>query len=253
MSAGVEENEEETFRRLLGLYPTGIVSVVSDTWDFWGVVTEILPRLKPEIMARNGKLVIRPDSSPKTPVEILVGDPEAVPSSPAYKGLIECLFETFGGEVNSKGYKQLDSHVGAIYGDSITLEYQEAILEGLKRKGYSSTNVVLGIGSFTYQYVTRDTHGIAVKATAVILRDGTTRPIYKAPKTDSGLKKSLKGFLSITKDDGGFSVIERDTPEPVAGVCLEKVWENGEILRTQSFDEIREVLAGFRREQKSGL
>jgi nicotinamide phosphoribosyltransferase len=253
MSAGGEDSEEETFSRLLELYPTGILSVVSDTWDFWGVVTGILPRLKEKIMARDGKLVIRPDSSPKTPVEILVGDAEAASGTPEHMGLIECLYATFGGTVNSKGYKQLDSHVGAIYGDSITLDYQDAILEGLMRKGFSSTNVVLGIGSYTYQHVTRDTHGIAVKATAVILRDGTARPIFKAPKTDMGMKKSLRGFLSVVNTAAGFDVIELGTPEPAPGDCLQTVWENGQTLRTQTFDEVRGVLAGYRREEIGGL
>jgi len=253
MSAGGQENEEETFQRLLKLYPSGILSVVSDTWDFWAVVTEILPTLKDQIMAREGKLVIRPDSSPKTPVEILVGDPEAPEGSPERKGLIECLYETFGGTVNSKGYRQLDPHVGAIYGDSITLEYQEAILEGLARKGYSSTNLVLGIGSYTYQHVTRDTHGIAMKATAVILRDGTSRPIYKAPKTDVGFKKSLRGFLAVVRQNGRFEVIESETPKAVDGDCLETVWEDGAFKRIQGFEDVRGVLAGYRKEVVSGL
>jgi nicotinamide phosphoribosyltransferase len=246
MSAGGEECEEETFARLLDLYPKGILSVVSDTWDFWSVVTEILPRLKERIMARDGKLVIRPDSSPKTPAEILCGDPEAEEGTPEQKGLIECLFDTFGGTVNSKGYRQLDSHIGAIYGDSITLELQEEILRRLELKGFSSTNVVLGIGSFTYQHVTRDTHGIAVKATAVILRDGVCRPIYKAPKTDNGTKKSHRGFLSVVKTAEGFHVIEQASPAPVDGDMLQTVWENGVFLRTQTFEEIRRILAEAR-------
>jgi nicotinamide phosphoribosyltransferase len=233
---------------LLKLYPTGVLSVVSDTWDFWSVVTEILPKLKDQIMKRDGKLVIRPDSSPKTPVEILCGDPEAEAGSPEYKGLIECLYETFGGTVNSKGYRQLDSHVGAIYGDSITLELQEAILQRLKAKGFSSTNIVLGIGSYTYQHVTRDTHGIAVKATAVILSDGQFRPIYKAPKTDLGTKKSLRGFLAVLKTEEGYWVAQRETAEPVEGDQLETVWLDGEFLRTQTFEDIRRRLAVSRKE-----
>lgn len=247
MSAGGEENEEETFERLITLYPKGILSVVSDTWDFWSVVTQILPRLKDKIMARDGKLVIRPDSSPKTPAEILCGDPDAAPGTPESKGLIECLYEIFGGEVNSKGYRQLDSHIGAIYGDSITLELQEVILRRLKEKGFSSTNVILGIGSFTYQHVTRDTHGIAVKATAVILRDGVCRPIYKAPKTDSGSKKSLRGFLSVHKETDKFRVMEHESPSPMEGDRLELVWENGTFMRTQTFEEIRGILCEARK------
>jgi nicotinamide phosphoribosyltransferase len=143
--AGGKEDEQETYRRLITeVYPKGIVSVVSDTWDFWNVVTVILPNLKKEIMARDGKLVIRPDSG--DPVKIIVGDPEAVDGSPEHKGLIRCLWDTFGGTLSPTGFKMLDPHIGAIYGDSITLDRQWKILSGLAKKGFASSNVVLGIG-----------------------------------------------------------------------------------------------------------
>jgi nicotinamide phosphoribosyltransferase len=71
MCAGGKEDEVETFRRLLETYPTGILSVVSDTWDLWKVCTEHLVTLKEEILTRDGKLVIRPDSG--DPVDILCG------------------------------------------------------------------------------------------------------------------------------------------------------------------------------------
>lgn len=245
MCAGGKDDERETFLRLMELHPTGILSVVSDTWDFWHVVTKILPSIKNEIMARDGKLVIRPDSSPKTPVEIICGDPEAEDGSPERKGLIRCLHEVFGAEKNSKGYWQLDSHIGAIYGDSITFEYQDRILEGLKQKGYSSTNVVLGIGSYTYTYVTRDTHGCAMKATAVVLKDGTIVPIYKAPKTDKGGKKSHRGILAVVERDGWLDVLQDCPTFDTPGDLLEPVYREGQMLRTQSFADVRNVLAKY--------
>ena len=144
-------------------YPAGIVSIVSDTWDYWKVITEFIPTLKSEILARDGKVVIRPDSG--DPVKIICGDPDAKPGSPEFKGSVECLWETFGGTETATGYKLLDGHIGLIYGDSITLERCEAICSQLEAKGFASTNVVFGIGSYTYQYVTRDTFGFAMKAT----------------------------------------------------------------------------------------
>jgi nicotinamide phosphoribosyltransferase len=139
------ESELDVFRRLITeVYPSGVVSIVSDTWDFWRVITDYTVTLKSEILARNGKVVFRPDSG--DPVKIICGDPNAPKDSPAYKGAIECLWEVFGGAITEKGYKLLDGHVGLIYGDSITLARQVAILEGLKRKGFASFNVVLGIG-----------------------------------------------------------------------------------------------------------
>src|SRR6185436_2028771 len=155
MCMGTQEKEIETFRRLFKLYPQGILSVVSDTWDYWSVLLEILPQLKGEIMARNGKLVIRPDSSPKTPLEIICGDPDAPEGSPEWKGSIQILWELFGGTTNAAGFKELDPHIGLIYGDSITLTLAKNINERLKTKGFASTNWVAGIGSYTYQYNTR--------------------------------------------------------------------------------------------------
>ena len=156
MCMGTKEAEVDTFRRLLNLYPTGILSVVSDTWNLWDVLTKYLPELKSEIMSRDGKLVIRPDSG--DPVDIICGDPKLrklndtirSTNGPAAFGVIELLWDIFGGtEVkgnDGKMYKVLDKHIGAIYGDSITLERAEQICERLKAKGFASTNVVLGIG-----------------------------------------------------------------------------------------------------------
>ena len=159
MCAGGMEDEFETFKRLITeIYPTGIVSIVSDTWDFWQVITEYMPRLKDTIMSRDGRVVIRPDSG--DPVKIICGDPEADPNSPEYKGAYQLLGEIFGTTVNEKGYKILDTHIGLIYGDSITLERQHQIYSQLEDKGFAATNLVLGIGSYTYQFKSRDSLGL---------------------------------------------------------------------------------------------
>lgn len=145
MCAGGMEDEFGTFKRLITeIYPTGIVSIVSDTWDFWKVLTEYLPALYTDVMSRDGRVVIRPDSG--DPVKIICGDPEADPNSPEYKGAYQLLGEIFGTTVNEKGYKVLDTHIGLIYGDSITLERQKQIYAQLEEKGYAATNLVLGIG-----------------------------------------------------------------------------------------------------------
>lgn len=280
MCMGTKESEIETFRRLItDLYPSGIVSIVSDTWDFWKVITEYLPELKDTIMAREGnpianKVVIRPDSG--DPVKIICGEmynsydtieeakeaeydlmhdtardacegsyclgedsythickvgdefykitgyfsydrhdktyyyidnygvdetkAELFTPTPEFKGAIECLWDTFGGTVNEKGYKELDSHIGLIYGDSITPQRAKDILDGLEAKGFASTNVVFGIGSYTYQYTTRDTYGFAVKATYGKV-NGEGRDIFKDPATDNGLKKSAKGLLKVVNGE----------------------------------------------------
>ncbi|MFZ5553111.1 MAG: nicotinate phosphoribosyltransferase [Bacteroidota bacterium] len=237
MCMGTKENEIETFRRLVtDLYPTGIVSIVSDTWDFWQVITEYLPKLKNEILSRNGKVVIRPDSG--DPVKIIIGDKDAQPGSPEYKGAIECMWEIFGGIITDKGYKLLDSHIGLIYGDSITLDRQLAILEGLKQKGFASFNVVLGIGSFTYEYVTRDTYGFAMKATYGKV-NGEEREIYKDPKTDDGTKKSARGLLAVQEQNGKLVLKDQCSWDELKFCLMEPVFENGKLLRDHSLSEIR--------------
>ncbi len=237
MCMGTKNNEIATFERLItDLYPNGIVSIVSDTWDFWKVITEFLPQLKSKILARNGKVVIRPDSG--DPVKIIIGDKDAKPGSSEYKGAIECMWEIFGGTITEKGYKLLDSHIGLIYGDSITLQRQKEILNGLKEKGFASFNVVLGIGSYTYEYVTRDTYGFAMKATYGEV-NGEGRNIFKDPKTDDGTKKSAKGLLAVHEINGELKLKDECTWEEEKLGLLQTVFENGKIVNEQSLSEIR--------------
>ena len=248
MCMGTMDNEIETFERLIKeVYPSGVVSIVSDTWDFWKAITEFLPKLKNDILARDGKVVIRPDSG--DPVKIICGDPNAPIGSPVYKGAIECLWETFGGTVTPMGYQLLDSHIGLIYGDSITPERQITILKGLKDKGFASFNVVLGIGSFTYQYVTRDTFGFAMKATYGEVND-EGRNIFKDPKTDDGTKKSAKGLLQVKMGEYGLELKDEATWEEEAQSLMELVFRDGELMREERLERIRErmaerIVAGF--------
>ncbi len=235
MCAGGEDDEQKTFQRLLDLYPSGVLSVVSDTWDLWNVLTTILPALKDQIMARDGKLVIRPDSG--DPADILCGIPGH--SGPEGKGVVEILWDLFGGTVTSTGHRLLDSHIGCIYGDSITNERARDILARLAAKNFASGNVVFGVGSFTYQYVTRDTFGFAMKATWAEV-DGVARDVYKAPKTDSGMKRSARGRLAVLKGDGDdLLLVEQANPAQEAASFLRPVWRNGQFLVRDTFDVVR--------------
>ncbi|MCD6068598.1 MAG: putative nicotinate phosphoribosyltransferase [Bacteroidetes bacterium] len=243
MCMGTKDDEICTFERLIEeLYPNGIVSIVSDTWDFWKVITEFLPQLKSKILARNGKVVIRPDSG--DPVKIIIGDKDAAPGSPEFKGAIECMWDVFGGTITDKGYKLLDSHIGLIYGDSITLQRQKDILNGLKEKGFASFNVVLGIGSYTYEYVTRDTYGFAMKATYGEV-NGEARNIFKDPKTDDGTKKSAKGLMQVTEKDGILQMKDQCTWEEEKQGLLQTVYENGKVVKEQSLSEIRSRISEY--------
>lgn len=239
---GGEDGELETFRRLINdIYPSGIVSIVSDTWDFWKVMTEFTVTLKNEILSRNGKLVFRPDSG--DPVKILTGDPDAPEGSPARKGAVKCLWEVFGGTVTPTGYKTLDSHVGLIYGDSISLERAQAILKNIAMDGFSSANIVFGIGSYTYQGVTRDTFGTAIKATWGVV-NGEERELFKDPKTDNGIKKSACGLIRVEKDNGHYILYDHQTREQEKQGELKPVFLNGKMVRNETFAEIRQRLHG---------
>lgn len=237
MCAGTKDDEIGTFKALMDTYPTGILSVVSDTWDLWKVLTDYLPRLKGDVMAREGKLVVRPDSG--DPVAIICGETQELGGSTAQdKGVVELLWETFGGTVNAQGFKVLDAHIGAIYGDSITTERAEQICERLAKKGFATTNVVLGIGSFTYQFNTRDTFGFAMKATSVVV-DGERREIFKDPITDNGVKKSAKGLMKVDEVNGEFILVDQVTEEEAEGGELKEIYKDGKFNNTVNLEEVR--------------
>ena len=246
MCAGSKEDEVGTFRNLMETYPTGILSIVSDTWDLWKVCTEHIVTLKEEILARDGKVVIRPDSG--DPVEIICGkkwDDEQNPYDENVdaieKGVVELLWDVFGGEINEQGYKVLDSHIGAIYGDSITIERANEICKRLEAKGFASTNIVLGVGSFTYQFNTRDTFGFAMKATYVEV-NGEGREIFKDPITDDGIKKSAKGLLRVAGDETCMLLEDQCTWEDEVTGKLQTIYKDGEFYNQTTLTEIRERL-----------
>lgn len=247
MCMGTKEDEVETFRRLIeDLYPKGIVSIVSDTWDFWQVITEFTVTLKDKILTREtnelglAKVVFRPDSG--DPVKIICGDPDAPKDSPAYKGAVQCLWDIFGGTKTTEGYKVLHERIGLIYGDSITLERAQMILDGLAAKGFASNNIVLGVGSYTYQYMTRDSFGFAMKATWGQV-DGVGRDIFKDPITDSGLKKSAKGLLRVEREGDDYVLYDQQTAEQEKQGALVTVFEDGALKVDDNLGAIRERLA----------
>jgi len=180
---------------------------------------------------------------------------------PSQKGVIELLWDLFGGKINKYGYKELDAHIGAIYGDSITLERAKEICERLKAKGFASTNVVLGIGSYTYQYNTRDTFGFAVKATygevlndrldngepTIVNEHGQVvepREIFKDPITDDGTKKSKKGLLRVGQHENGNLFVQDQCSWGMEKTwMLETVFKDGSLVKTTTLEEIRKRLS----------
>lgn len=268
------------------IVPEGFCSYVADSYDYWAVLTRILPELKEEIMMRNGRLVVRPDSG--DPVKVVAGynivseeelenikpyevedllvstkngyfepryslttqtwvidaECQQIPRHEAV-GSIQVLWEIFGGEVNSKGYKVLDSHIGMIYGDSITVKREIEILKRLKANGFASSNIVFGVGSFTYQFNTRDTFGIAVKATGCFIDDYEIM-VSKEPKTDPS-KRSAKGFIKVVRKDGILHQVDNISFEEINDEdnLLQPIFRNGNVLipqvngRDEDFNDIR--------------
>jgi len=226
------EAEKQYLTKLLTeIAPTGIVSVVSDSYDFWGVIEHNLPALKDVITSREGKLVIRPDSG--LPIDVICGDLEA---GTKYErlGLLRALWNIFGGITNSKGYKVLDPHIGIIYGDAIPPNKYEAILARMETMGFSSDNLVVGAGAYAQQMITRDTLGFAIKATHCIV-GGKSIDVSKEPKTDSG-KRSAKGLIKVNND---LSYKDQCTVEEEAEGLLKPVYKDGKVLTTVTLEEIR--------------
>lgn len=279
------EAEFEVFKRLITeVYPSGNLSIVSDTWDLFKVLREYLPKLKAEILAREGKIVIRPDSG--DPVKILTGyfDDEVVEREgkvfidvrdsgtalpvmgreicPLERiGVVEALYDIFGGSTTSKGHRLLHEKIGCIYGDSITLQRAEEVCLRLAQNNFASTNWVAGIGSFTYQYQTRDTFGFAMKATYAEANakpkneqtlPGTVEggvykiPIFKDPKTDDGTKKSLKGLIQVvletTPEGDRFVALDESSWQEEDDSYLTAVFKDGKILSSVTLKEVRKIL-----------
>lgn len=258
MTAGGPEGEFDIYKVLLTKFPDGILSLVSDSFDLWRVLTDYLPKLKNLIMSRNGKLVIRPDSG--NPVDIICGNTTIDSSGKHYtnfkdgernynidlnlpksKGVIELLWDVFGGTINEQGFKVLDPHIGMIYGEAINQDNIQLIFSRLEAKGFAATNCFFGQGSYSTQYVTRDTWGMALKCIAQ-QKDGKLVEIFKDPITDSGMKKSAKGLTVVYKDEKGeYYLKDQATLEEVQSDENElKVrFRNGELLNQVTFDEIR--------------
>ena len=242
----VDGDEETLLRRLLTeIYPNTSFSAVLDSYDYWNVIENILPKLKPEILAHNGCMLMRGDS----------GDCVEVVTQTVFK-----LWDIFGGTTNSKGYKVLDPHVKAIYGDSITIQRCEAIYKILMENGFACSNVALGVGSFSFQCVeengilkpfTRDTFSSCIKATYCEIND-EPYPIFKNPK-DGGFKKSQKGCCVVYRDNGYtdtdydlWFVDEKTWAEASRNTenHLQTVFKDGKMIREQTLAEVRAVLHG---------
>jgi nicotinamide phosphoribosyltransferase len=238
----VDGDEISMVKRLLNeIYPQNGFSMVSDSYDYWNLVNSILPECKEDIIKHGGYIGVRGDS----------GDPVEIVTETVFR-----VWEIFGGSINTKGYKVLDSHIKVIYGDSITPQRAERIYRKLVDSGFACNNVLLGVGSFSMQCLeenggllpyTRDTFGIAIKATYCEV-DGKPIQIFKAPKTDTkNFKKSQRGMCVVYRDGNG-NLNYKDgydsaTIHSFDGEnLLKSVFIDGNMVREQTLHEIRTLL-----------
>lgn len=238
----IDPKRERIFLKklLTEICPKESFSCVCDSYDYWNVVENILPTLKKEILEHNGTFLVRGDS----------GNPIEIVTKTVFK-----LWDIFGGTINSKGYKVLNPHVKAIYGDSIQIETANKIYEILEENGFAANNVALGVGSFSMHCIiedgefkpfTRDTFSMAIKACDAII-DNKEYPIYKDPKTDKetgqGFKKSQRGCSRVFYKDNILTYEDNLTyEESLKDTELIKVFENSELIVDQPLSKIRNRL-----------
>lgn len=293
MQSFTKEHEAEAYIRSLNKFSEGILSLVSDTYDYFKILTELLPELKDLILSRDGKLAIRPDSG--VPIDIIAGreiikikatntveetldeirrlaeqKDESVYDNifnidgthykftddnqtlmkydltPEDKGSLELLWETFGGYINDKGYRVLDSHIGLLFGEGITVETAAQIFERMERKRFAASNIVFGVGAYVYSVmISRDSFGLAFKQQYVVV-DGEERKTFKDPATDKK-KKSLKGRVIVTQDESGTYAVTDDlnAAEQAARLGedqLQTIFKDGQRTRQTAFKTIRDRL-----------
>ncbi len=252
MTAKGEDGEKEVINQLLESYPTGIISVVSDSYDIYRCVDQYYGvDFKEYILAREGKFVVRPDSG--DPVKVVCGNLNSDGNTLEDEGLLNILWRRFGGTINSKGYKVLHPKVGLIWGDGIDIDGITSILEAAKQIGFSAENLVFGMGGGLLQKINRDTQRFAFKSSAQ-MRDGVWYDVYKDPI--EGGKSSKRGQLVLVKDDDGNYQTLRETEEVSFNLChnseggheepyvleneMKTVFINGEIVKEYNFSEVME-------------
>ena len=249
--ADIDPHRERVFikRALTELYPNTSFSCVSDSYDYWNVVDYILPTLRDEILNHNGCMLVRGDS----------GDCVKVVTETVFH-----LWNIFGGTINSKGYKVLNPHIKALYGDSITIQRAEQIYDILEKNGFAASNVSLGVGSFSFHCIeedgmlkpfTRDTFSMAIKAVYAEFTDEngnvTKMPVYKDPKTDreaggGNFKKSQKGCCSVIWRDklsNKMTYVDGLTwEESMQDTLMETIFKDGKMVKEESLADIRNRL-----------
>ncbi|VWL85134.1 nicotinate phosphoribosyltransferase [Oceanivirga miroungae] len=226
------ENEKKAIEHIIDSFKDNQLAVVCDSYNFFNAVEHIICEdLKDKIIKRDNLLVIRPDSGDAI-TNILFA--------------LEKLENAFGVTINKKGYKVLN-HVRIIQGDSVYENTVWDILKSITDMGYSAENISLGSGGALLQgnknsSINRDTHRFAMKCSSVKIKDSFV-DVYKDPITDKG-KISKKGRLDLIIDENEkirtINITNLGENNYHKDSIMNIVFENGELLKEYSLEEIRE-------------
>jgi nicotinamide phosphoribosyltransferase len=230
-------SETSACLNMLTQYPGGLVAVVSDSYDIDNCVQNIWGKtLKDAVLAREGCLVVRPDS----------GYPPHVVYS-----VIHDLGVAYGYTTNNKGYKVLHPKVRVIQGDGVDYDMIDKILDGLEMSGWSADNIAFGMGGALLQKLDRDTQKFAFKCSYVSgaygERDVFKQPIGDATKRSKAGKQAL--IYSFKREQ--YETVRLDSldwqsvpgrplcSDPLDENLLREVFRDGELLIDTTFDDVR--------------
>lgn len=225
MTAWGKERESDAYTNMAKTFGDSIFACVIDSYDIENAIWQ-WSKLMPDIKARGGRVVLRPDSGNPVQMAILC---------------IERLIDLVGASKNNKGYLVLPDFVRVIYGDGIEPERIGDILGELEMRGISSDNIAFGMGGALLQHLSRDTLRFAMKASAVSSDGKSWQNIAKEPVSDPS-KHSKPGRLALVRDENIYRTLRLDELGDAKNE-LAPVFENGKILKEFSFDEIRENIA----------
>lgn len=224
ITAWGREHEADAYDNMLKQFPQGLVAVVSDSYNVYDAVEKLWGEaLRQKVLARQGTLVVRPDS----------GNPREVVLK-----VLEILGEKFGYQTNAKGYRVLNPKVRVIQGDGVNYWTIQDTLTAMNRAGWSADNITFGMGGALLQQLNRDTQQFAFKSSHVTV-NGQGRDVFKDP-VEGHDKASKRGRLSLHFRSGTWSTHRLRGREDDAEDCLRPVFRDGELLITHTVSDIRE-------------
>ncbi len=225
------ENEEDAYRNVVKQFakPGALFACVSDSYDLYNAIEKYwCGSLREEIEKSGATLVVRPDSG---------NPPEVVLKT------IQLIDKCVGSELNTKGYRVLPKWIRVIQGDGINHDSIVEILNTLYNAGYSASNVAFGMGGALLQQINRDTQKFAYKCSEATI-EGVAVPVYKDPITDPG-KRSKSGRLALVEVGGDIVTIPEHKLDESTPNMLELVFENGDLKRHQTLDNVREIANSY--------